>query len=279
MKLGSYEHKKLFCRMLIDTHTTDSPKQFPWPKLEDHSLARLQSISPWSELLFQQQEGSRILSAYAQTTRDPLMKEAIALLSDEQNRHTELLTSMMKCYGLSTATPSGRQQQNNPEAAFINFGFKNDLDSFLEFGLFGVVQQAHYLPESLLDRLNTVLDEKARHVVFFINWWAYWNLKLKHKKAWNEPRELGALWARRGALLKLLTACDQEDFDEGSSALLGADRLLGELTKDQFLNICCLAQGQRMQPFDQSLLQPQFPTLAAHFMQRVLKFWPQRVGG
>ncbi len=278
MKLGSYEHKKLFCRMLIDTHATDNPQKFPWPKLDDQSLARLQSISVWPTLLHHQQQGSHVLGAYAESVRDPLMKEVIALLALEQDRQTQALTAMMDEYGVPQSGAVSLQPSNNPEKDFINFGFTHCLDSFLGFGLFEVLQQAHYLPVSLLDRFNIALDEKARHLVFFINWWAYWNLKIKHRKAWSELRGLGAFWTRSRNLLSLMSACDQEDFDEGTSALFSADLLMGELTKDQFLSICRLAQSHRMQHFDPNLLKPKFPDIGAEVIQRVLKFWPQRVG-
>ncbi len=278
MKFGSYEHKKLFCRSFIDSHTPYDPKHLLWPKLDDESLRRLQSIPFWPDLLRQQQKAALIVRTYAQTIRDPLMKEAIALLAEEEEGLANQLRSMMEFYSMSTPGLPSIQLPSKIESAFIDNGFEGCLDSFLGFGLFGVAQQTHYLPEALLQMFNSFLDEKAHRIIFFINWWSYWNIKLKQRSNWSEVRGISALWTRRRNLIKLLSAFEKEEFDEFSLDVdFCVGRLLGKMTLEQFLNICQVEQVHRVQYFNSNLLQPQLGLTCSRFINKVIQFWPQRL--
>jgi hypothetical protein len=279
MKFGSYEQKKLFCRSFIDSHTSFNLEQLSWPKLDNLSLERLQRIPFWPDLLRQQQQTALIVHSYAQTVRDPLMKEAIALLATEEESLAHQLKSMMEFYSIPTTDSPSIQLPNKIESAFIDNGFEGCLDSFLGFGLFGVAQQAHYLPETLFQVFDSFLEDKARRIIFFINWWTYWNIKLKQRSDWSEIRGIRALWTRRRNLIKLLLAFDQEEFEEDSrDDVNSVGRLLGELTLEQFLKVCQSEQAHRMVDVNPSLQQPHLNSTLASFIQRVLKFWPQRLG-
>jgi hypothetical protein len=278
MKFGSYEHKKLFCRSFIDRHTPYDPKHLLWPKLDDQSLERLQSIPFWPDLLKQQQKAALIVRTYTQTIRDPLMKEAIALLAEEEEDLANQLRSMMEFYSMSTPNLPSIQLPSKIESAFIDNGFESCLDSFLGFGLFGLAQQTHYLPEALLQVFNSFLDKKAHRIIFFINWWSYWNIKVKQRSNWSEVRGIRALWTRRRNLIKLLSAFEKEEFEEFSlDANFCVERLLGKITLQQFLNICQVEQVHRVQDFNSNLLQPKLGPTFSRFINKVIQFWPQRL--
>lgn len=278
MQFGSYEQKKLFCRSFIDSHTSFNLEQLSWPKLDNQSLERLQRIPFWPDLLKQQQQTALIVHSYAQTVRDPLMKEAIALLAEEEEDLAHQLKSMMEFYSIPTLGSPSRQQPSKIESAFIDNGFEICLDSFLGFGLFGVMQQAKYLPASLLHVFDLFLEDKARRIIFFINWWTYWNIKLKQRSGWSEIRGMRALWTRRRNLIKLLSAFEKEEFEEDSRDVNSVGHLLGELTLERFLKMCQSEQAHRMVGVNPSLQQPHLNSTLARFIQRVLKFWPQRLG-
>jgi hypothetical protein len=278
MKFGSYEQKKLFCRSFIDSHTSFNPEQLSWPKLDNQSLERLQCIPFWPDLLKQQQQTASIVHSYAQTVRDPLMKEAIALLAGEEESLANQLKSMMEFYSIPTSDSPSIQLPSKIESAFIDNGFEGCLDSFLGFGLFRVAQQAHYLPETLFQVFDSFLDKKARRIIFFINWWTYWNIKLKQRNGWSEFRGIRSLWIRRRNLVRLLSAFNREEFEEVSlDSTLTAERLLGEITLEKFLKICQAEQAHRMQDFNSNLLRPQGNNNLASWIQKIVQFWPQRV--
>jgi hypothetical protein len=277
MKFGSYEQKKLFCRSFIDSHTSFNPEQLSWPKLDDQSLKRLQSIPFWPDLLRQQQQTARIVHSYAQTVRDPLMKEAIALLAEEEEGLAHQLKSMMEFYSIPNPIFPSIQRPSKIESAFIDNGFEGCLDSFLGFGLFRVAKQAHYLPEALFQVFDSFLDEKARRVIFFINWWTYWNIKLKQRSGWSEVRGLRALWTRRSNLIKLIAAFDKEEVEEVSWNVFSAGRLIGEMTLEQFLKVCQSEHAHRIDGFNPNLLRPQGIDNLASWIQKIIQFWPQRM--
>jgi hypothetical protein len=274
MKFGSYEHKKLFCRSFIDSHTPFQPELLSWPKLDVPYLERLQSIPFWPDFLREQQKTAQIVHSYAQTVRDPLMKEAIALLAEEEEDLAHQLKSIMEFYGIPTLGSLSIQLSRKIESAFIDNGFENCLDSFLGFGLFGVAQQAYYLPETLLQVFDSFLEDKTRRIIFFINWWTYWNIKLKQRSGWSEVRGIRSLWTRRRNLIKLISAFNKE---VSSDSTLTAERLLGEMTLEQFLKTCQSEQVHRMQGFNSNLLRPQGNHNLASWIQKIVQFWPQRV--
>jgi hypothetical protein len=274
MKFGSYEHKKLFCRSFIDSHTPFQPELLSWPKLDVPYLERLQSIPFWPDFLREQQKTAQIVHSYAQTVRDPLMKEAIALLAEEEEDLAHQLKSIMEFYGIPTLGSLSIQLSRKIESAFIDNGFENCLDSFLGFGLFGVAQQAYYLPETLLQVFDSFLEDKTRRIIFFINWWTYWNIKLKQRSGWSEVRGIRSLWTWRRNLIKLISAFNKE---VSSDSTLTAERLLGEMTLEQFLKTCQSEQVHRMQGFNSNLLRPQGNHNLASWIQKIVQFWPQRV--
>ena len=51
IKLGTTEHKQLFCRSFIDSYLDYKPATLPWPNLDPVSLERLRSIPFWGEAL------------------------------------------------------------------------------------------------------------------------------------------------------------------------------------------------------------------------------------
>ena len=65
LKIGSEEHKRAFCRMLLDTHDPYRPAVIPWPKLEDEAFKRLTGIEPnWSRLALPREQDIRAAILY-----------------------------------------------------------------------------------------------------------------------------------------------------------------------------------------------------------------------
>ena len=79
MKLGSEQHKELFCRSFIEGHLKYEPEQLPWPELDGLALERLQTIPFWKEALYTERKAGMMVSAFAKTISDPAIQDAIAL--------------------------------------------------------------------------------------------------------------------------------------------------------------------------------------------------------
>ena len=135
MKIGSENHKELFCRSFIESHIEFEPEQLNWPSLDSVALERIRSVPFWKEALSTQRNAGAMVSAFAATITDPLLQEAIALQAMEETRHFRLIEFVINHYGIEISEPPSPVVPSNIKTAFVDFGFGECLDSFLAFGL------------------------------------------------------------------------------------------------------------------------------------------------
>ncbi len=147
MQIGSNEHKELFCGSLMESHRAYDPHELPWPHLDGTSLARLRAIPIWTLALEVELGAGRMLSAFAKTEVDPLVRQALELQAYEEDRHGRILQCMIERYGL-VGTPNVAKQEPT-RRAFINFGYNECVDSFAGFGIFRLARDARVVPEAL----------------------------------------------------------------------------------------------------------------------------------
>ncbi|MFY9663342.1 MAG: hypothetical protein WAK19_02725, partial [Candidatus Cybelea sp.] len=171
VQIGSNEHKELFCRSFIESHRPYDPREWPWPQLDDVSLARLRAIPIWTLALEIELGAGTMLTGFAKTERDPLVRKALELQGYEEDRHGRILQCLIERYGLSV-TPNVPKQEP-VRRAFLDFGYDECVDSFAGFGIFRLARAARILPETLTSLFSQVLLEEARHIVFFVNWIAW----------------------------------------------------------------------------------------------------------
>lgn len=172
MRVGSAAHRDLLCRTFIDTHRPFEPAELPWPELEPRYVELLRAFPFWSFAMSMEQEAGRMITAFARSVDDPLIREAVELQAYEEARHGRLLKYMLERYGIGVPTvplstkPVGRDD-------FLVFGFSECTDSVIGFGGFALARRKQIFPRELLDIFEHILFEEARHIVFFINWWRY----------------------------------------------------------------------------------------------------------
>src|SRR5215472_7662312 len=184
IRIGSQDHKQLFCRMLIDTHNPYKPAVIDWPKLDDDARARLVNLPIWDVAVQTEGKAKLRVMAFAETVADPLLKEAIALNGFEEGRHKEVLANMVEAYGIRLAAEPPYLKPRDPEWAFLVTGYSECIDSFFAFGLFELAKRSGYFPPELVDTFEPVMQEEGRHILFFVNWvkWHRRNLPL-----WRRP--------------------------------------------------------------------------------------------
>ncbi|ARV58124.1 hypothetical protein BZZ01_05270 [Nostocales cyanobacterium HT-58-2] len=275
MKLGSEEHKNLFCRSFIESHLEFEPEQLPWPCLDSVALERIRSVPFWKEALSTERNAGAMVSAFAATVSDPLLQEAIALQAMEETRHSRLIEFVINRYDIKISQPPEPVLPSNIKTAFLDFGFGECLDSFLAFGLFEIARQAKYMPEAIFDIFDQILHEEARHIMFFVNWVTYQQIQEGRKANWL--RGVDALWHYWNALQDKIKAFSgsEEEKQQGFTAT-SAGNFMDNLTPELFLSTCLKENARRMSAFNQQLLQPRLlPTLAATGL-RVLKLRPRR---
>lgn len=275
MKIGSEEHKELFCQSFMTSYREYEPKQLPWPHLDSSDLARLRSIPFWEEALSTEREAGMMVSAFAKTVSDPTIRAAIALQGKEEARHARLLEFLIDRYDIQISERPEPQVPQNIERAFIDFGFGECLDSFFAFGMFGLARQARYFPEPLFTIFEPILDEEARHIVFFVNWVTY--MQIQQGRGAGVLRAAHALWHYSAALRHLVQAFGSaaDGSGEGFTAT-GASTFMDDLTPELFLSMTLQENARRMSAFDRRLLQPKLLPRVSAIALRTLKLLPQR---
>lgn len=272
MQSGSETHKELFCKSFIQSHLNYEPEQLSFPELDGTALERLRRIPFWQEALGTERLAGVMVGAFAETITDPLIQETIALQAQEEARHGRLLEHLIQHYEIKVPEPAAPEIPDKIEQAFIDFGFGECLDSFFAFGMFGLARQAGYFPETLFTLFDPILDEEARHIVFFINWVTY--MQIQQGGSPTIFRGIHASWHYSRALLHLAQAFggSPDGTGEGFTAT-GISTFVDDLTPKQAFSMCLQENTRRMSAFDDHLLQPRLlPRLAASAL-RVLNLW------
>jgi hypothetical protein len=256
---GSETHKELFCRALVVTHRAWEPERLAWPELDDVALQRLRALPFWGEALGTERETAATISAYAETVRDPLLREAIALQGMEEERHARLLQVMLDRYAIRAEARALAPLPGDLERAFVDAGYGECLDSFFAFGLFEIARRSGFFPETLLRVIEPVVDEEARHIVFFANWEAYQQIKRRRGPGIGRAARAIRYYAR--AVRRRLGAV-RNPRGAGFTAS-GVTAVAGELGTRTFLATCLGENARRLATFDPRLLRPRLvPTLA-----------------
>ncbi|BAY21058.1 hypothetical protein NIES2100_08030 [Calothrix sp. NIES-2100] len=274
MKLGSVEHKELFCHSFLNSHLEYEPEHLPWPDLNDADLARLQAIPFWEKALDIEREAGAMVSSYATTVTDPLLHEAIALQGREESRHARLIETLIDRYSINMPARPAVEVPPNIEPAFTTFGFEECLDSFFAFGLFGIARDAKVFPEALFTIFDPILDEEARHIVFFVNWFTY--IQINRRQGFLPLRLVRTLWYYGKALSNLITAFSDADPSGTGFTATGASTFTDDLSLEKFLSVCIQENHQRMSKYDSRLLKPELMPKLASIARRTLQFIPQQ---
>lgn len=274
VKIGSEAHKTLFCESFIASHLNYEPRSLPFPDLDEVNLERLQRIPFWEEALSTEREAGSMVSAFANTIQDPEIHAAIALQGREEARHARLLDYLIERYNISLVERPLPALPKHIDRAFIDFGFGECLDSFFAFGMFNLAKQANYLPDSLFAIFDPLLDEEARHIVFFVNWISY--LQVQQGRGAGLLRGLHAGWYYSRALSKLGGMVLNAGGGSQGFTATGAKTFVDDLTAEQFFNACLQENARRMSQFDDRLLQPQLLSRLSAIALSVLHLLPRK---
>ncbi|MGA8475628.1 MAG: hypothetical protein WB681_11195 [Candidatus Cybelea sp.] len=254
VQIGSNEHKELFCRSFIESHRPYEPNDLPWPALDEISLARLRAIPVWTMALEVETGAGLMLSSFAKAEPDKLVRQALELQGYEEDRHGRILQCMIERYGLEVnpQVPDIKPTR----AAFIDFGYNECVDSFAGFGIFRLAREGRVFPETLTSLFVRVLQEEARHIVFFVNWVA-WDRRRRGLRgpvlqALPALSSYGAAIARR---IKGDAQMQSSNKPRENPIELFAD-VLSDLTPSRFVRACVDENERYMAAFDSRLVRP-----------------------
>lgn len=265
LRIGSAAHKRLFCRMLLDTHNPYKPAVIDWPKLTPEALRRVTSLPIWNLAVQTEGRAAVRVHAYAETVRDPLLRAALDMDGGEEARHKIVLSKLVEAYGIQLAPEPEYPRPRDPEWTWMVTGYSECIDSFLAFGLFAAARKTGYFPPELVETFEPVIQEEGRHILFFVNWAAW---QARNLPWWRRPW----FFIKRVAIWPLLirerigiarNLDDQGEVQDVNFTVTSGEQLGIDLSPRELLALCLTENDRRMAGYDQRLLRPRIvPRLA-----------------
>lgn len=270
-RIGSEEHKRAFCGVLLDTFDPYKPSILAWPALSEDTKNRLMSLPFWDVAVVTEGYASSRMQAMADTLKDPLIKEAVALNAFEEGRHKLVLRNMLRYYQIPLKPEHPYSAPKDPEWKFICTGYGECFDSFFAFGLFKMAKDSGYFPPELVEVFEPVVQEEGRHIMFFVNWVAYTTAnKSFFPRLWFRMRCLAALGLAAVNRLSLATTADSGQSSD-NFVVAGGETLTTDLTPRKLVETALAEDKRRMDLYDPRLLRPKIMP----FLGRLaLKFLP-----
>ena len=270
---GTPQHLQLFCQMLLETHNPYKPAVIDWPRLEPDALRRVTSLPIWDIAVQTEGRASIRVQTFAATVREPLLRQALEMNGGEEARHKVVLTKLVQAYGIELAPEPAYPPPADPEWGWLVTGYSECIDSFFAFGLFAAAQRSGYFPADLVETFEPVIQEEGRHILFFVNWAAWYKRQLPW---WRRP--LFALkvmrvwafliWERIG----IARGIDTDGMAQDANFTMNGASALGEpISAAQMIDLCLAENERRMAGYDARLLRPNTVPWMARFARRLLR--------
>ncbi len=272
-QIGSEVHKQMFCRMLLDTHNPYKPAVIDWPPLTPAELKRLTSLPIWDIAVQTEGRASIRVATFAATLSDPLLRAALEMDAGEEARHKIVLSKLVEAYGIRLAPEPEYPAPKDPEWAWIVTGFSECIDSFFAFGLFRSAQRSGFFPDELVDTFEPVIQEEGRHILFFVNWYAwYWRNMAWWRRPWFFAR-VGAAWVHLfHQRLGIARGIDTDGAARDANFPANAAGSVGDsLDARELIALCLTENDRRMAGYDRRLLRPKFVPRIARLALRFMK--------
>jgi hypothetical protein len=272
IRIGSEPHKRLFCDTLLGTFNPYRPAVIDWPRLEPDARERLIGLPIWDIAVQTEGRARANVAAYAAVARDPLLRQAIELNAFEEGRHKLVLSHLVAAYGITLAPEPAYVPPADAEWAFMLTGYSECIDSFFAFGLFESARQSGFFPPELVETFEPVMQEEARHILFFVNW-AAWHRRTMPwwRRPWFELKVLG-IWLvlileRFGIARDVGSGTQDHNFTATGVRSVSA----GEGGVARLLELCLAEQERRMSGYDRRLLRPAAVAACARFARRLMR--------
>jgi hypothetical protein len=272
IRIGSPEHLKMFCTMLLDTHNPYKPAVIEWPRLSADALHRVTSLPIWDMAV--QKEGCAAVSveSFAETVNDPLLRRALDMDGGEELRHKMVLSKLVAAYGIELQPEPDYPAPSDPEWGWLTIGYGECIDSFFAFGLFEVARRSGFFPPELIETFEPVIQEEGRHILFFVNWAAWHRRNMPWwRRPWFAAKVAAAwlylIWQRIGIAKSMDKQGGAPDlnFTARGTGSVGVQLKPGEM-----IDLCLAENERRMAGYDSRLLRPNTVPALAKWVRRFL---------
>jgi hypothetical protein len=268
--LGSDAHKHLLCHTLLDTHDPYRPALIEWPKLDPVTQGKIISLPIWDMAVATEGRAGMNVRTFGEQVSDPLLKQAVDMNAYEESRHKLVLADMVAAYGIELAPEPEYRRPRDAEFAFMRTGYSECIDSFFGFGLFDLAKKSGFFPEALVETFEPVMREEGRHILFFVNWVAWWR---RNMPWWRRPlfeAKVVAVWIvlilERISMAKGMG--DSSQGKENNFTLNGSKELGVEISFPDLARICLAENDRRLAPYDERLIRPRLVPGAMRFVLR-----------
>ena len=271
VEAGSAEHRRILAKFFVNTHVEYEPESIEWPPLPPEDLARLAALPFWQEAVSTENVTSSTVAAATALESDPELRKAIEMQGFEEHRHARLLLALTRNYRIPVRTPPPFAPESL-EADFLFAGFGECFDSFFAFGLFALAAQSGFFAPALVEVFEPVIQEEARHILFFVNWVKYRRAQLPW---WRRPAfRLRCGWIivkQVASRVKTARSMGGGPAQNSENFTLSAHQSLGEpITLHRLLELCLRENDRRMAQYDRRLLRPRLVPSIAKILHRVL---------
>jgi len=273
IRLGSEAHLRLFCLELLETHDPYKPAVIDWPVLDEPTRQRVISLPIWDIAVQTEGRAGMNVRTFAQRSCTGILQEAVEMDAFEESRHKKVLAHMVQAYGITLQPEPEYQVPRDAEWAFMVTGYSECIDSFFGFGLFELARSSGFFPRELVDTFEPVMREEGRHILFFVNWVAWWRRNMPWwRRPWFELKVLAVwtflVWERIGTAKKVESHGNAAD---NNFTVSGSREIGVEVSFKQLAEICLRENDRRLAPYDPRLIRPVFVPGAIRFALRFLR--------
>ncbi|MCY1173775.1 hypothetical protein D9M73_139500 [compost metagenome] len=258
---------------MLDTHEPYRPALIDWPVLDDETRNRIVSLPIWDIAVATEGRAGMNVKTYGEQITDPLLRDAIDMNAFEESRHKIVLADMVTFYGIELQPEEAYKRPRDPEFAFMRTGFSECIDSFFGFGLFKIAKDSGFFPPELVDTFEPVMREEGRHILFFVNWVAWWR---RNMPWWRRPYFELKVW-----VVWLFLIWERIDMAKGMGenntkaqennfTLNGSKELGVEIEFPELAAICLSENDRRLSVYDQRLIRPKFVPGAIRLALRLM---------
>lgn len=271
--VGSTQHLRMFCNMLLQTHNPYKPAVIDWPRLSPEALHRVTSLPIWDIAVQTEGRAAIRVRTFAETVSDPLLRRALEMDGAEEARHKVVLSKLVEAYGIALAPEPDYPPPRDPEWGWLVTGYSECIDSFFAFGLFAAARRSGFFPAELVETFEPVIQEEGRHILFFVNWAAWYRRNLPW---WRRPLfalKVARVWAFLvWERIGIARGIDADGVAQDANFTMNGSAALGEaMTPGAMIDLCLAEDARRMAGYDARLLRPGTVPRLARLARRFVK--------
>lgn len=275
LRIGSPEHLRMFCNMLLETHNPYKPSVIDWPALAPDALRRVTSLPIWDIAVQTEGRASVRVHSFADRQRDALLRSALEMDADEEARHKVVLSKLVEAYGITLAPEPEYLPPADAEWGWLVTGYSECIDSFAAFGLFAAAKDSGFFPAELVETFEPVIQEEGRHILFFANWVAWYRHSLPW---WRRPAfalKVMRVWMflirERIGLAKGIDVKADGTAQDANFPMNTAGSLGQTLSAGAMIDLCLAENERRMAGYDARLVRPTTVPKLARLARRFIK--------